>query len=59
MVLDVSDVIDVIVSLSSAVTVLCDVSPSFLLIGNWWNRSFFSLHKTCTLVYRYAGRDEV
>ena len=53
---DVSDVIDVLVSLPSVVTELCDVSSSC----SGWEfvepQSFFFLPKTCTLLYRYAVR---
>ena len=55
----VLDVTDVLVSFSSVVTELCDVSPC----GSDWEfvepQSFFFLQKACTLWYRYAGRDEV
>ena len=55
----VLDETDVLVSLSSVVTELCDVSPC----GSDWEfvepQSFFFLHEAWTLWYRYAGRDEV
>ena len=59
-VLVVSDVIGVLVSLSSVVIELCDVS---ICCSDWelmeqQSFSFFK-KKTCTLVDRYTGRDEL
>ena len=57
---DVSDVIDVAGFPSSVITELCVMFPRCALIGKLWKPQPFSLfQKTCTLVYRYAGRDEV
>ena len=55
----VSDVIDVPVSPSSVVTELSDVPPCCTDWELVEPQFFFFLKKTCTLVYRYAGRDEV
>ena len=51
----VPDVIDVHVSPSSVITELCDVSPCC----SDWEFVEPQSEKTCTLLYRYAGRDEV
>ena len=55
----VLDVTDVLVSPSSVVTEFCDVS--FMCSDRDFveSQSFSFSPKTCTLLYRYAGRDEV
>ena len=54
----VSDVIDVLVSLSSVVTELCDIPPC-CSDGEFGTAILFFLSKACTLLYTHAGRDEV
>ena len=55
----VPDVIDVLVSPSSVVTELCDVSPCCSDCEFVEPQSFSFSKKACTFFYRYAGRDEV
>ena len=54
-----SYLIDVLVSPSSVITELCDVFPCRSDSEFVEPQSFLFLQEACTLLYRYAGRDEV